>query len=735
MKKIISALFLLTSLILNATEYYVAPNGSDSNPGTISQPWATWQKGFSSVSAGDILYIRGGNYTGMYGTGHGVNISGRDGTSSNYITVSAYPGEKPVLDCASLSASAGVNFGILMRSCDYWNIKGLTVKNVREYNNLHKSAGGSPTAGWEIGSCTNINLESCVVTTCGNGFTLNGTVYKINYINCDAYLNYDYYDSGGLANGFNGNVRTNSTVFYKGCRAWSNSDDGYDDYGGAGYLVYNDCWAYRNGSDCPTSGNGDGFKLGYDNTQTELPGIQRTLYNCISAANTLMGFDESMDEPTSMDMAVYNCIAYKNVRDYGFRFSRTSTGIYTLRNNIAYGNNVNYEGKTSNISDHNTWNSGSPAVSDADFTSLDMAQLLNSRKSDGSLPDITFSRLASGSDLIDAGTNIGLAFSGSAPDLGAFEFSNSVTTPPPATNLAYVSSLVKNTAPAQIEVTYNITIANVTPSTSCFAIKVNSVSRTVNQLAISGKFVYLTLASPVQAGDIVTLSYTKPASNPLQCPAGTIAETISAKSVTNSVEAAAPLYVSSVVENSTPDKIEMLYDTKLANVVPASSSFAPKVNGVSRSVKSVAIVENKVTLTLSTNLSKTDTVTVSYTKPSTNPLQTTTGGKAETLTDKPVINNILGVITDSKDPLINDGKISIFPNPASDFIKIANFDPGDKIPILRIFDFSGKLCQEIKLSDIARMRKIPINLKSGIYVTQLMMGSIVHYVQKLIVVK
>ncbi len=37
------------------------------------------------------------------------------------------------------------------------------------------------------------------------------------------------------------------------------------------------------------------------------------------------------------------------------------------------------------------------------------------------LPDITFGRLATGSDLIDAGVNVGLPFSGSAPDIGVFE--------------------------------------------------------------------------------------------------------------------------------------------------------------------------------------------------------------------------------------------------------------------------------------------------------------------------
>src|SRR5512133_247835 len=173
MKRIFTAILFMASLCLNAATYYVAPNGSDTNPGTITAPWQTWQKAFSSLSPGDILYVRGGSYTGMYDSGHGVYISGLNGSSSAAITVTAYPGEVPVLDCSSLSASAGVNFGILMRSCNYWNFSGITVKNVREYNNLSQSAGGSPVDGWELGDCSNILLEQCIVTACGNGFSVN----------------------------------------------------------------------------------------------------------------------------------------------------------------------------------------------------------------------------------------------------------------------------------------------------------------------------------------------------------------------------------------------------------------------------------------------------------------------------------------------------------------------------------------------------------------------------------
>ena len=408
--------FLAWSLFSSAATYYVATNGNNSYPGTLAQPWASWHKGFNSLVAGDILYIRGGDYTIMYTSDQGVYVSGKDGFSGNPISVLAYPGETPLLDCSSLNTTPGVNYGILMRNCDHWVIKGLTVANVRENTN--------PTAGWELGTCTNITLDQCIVTNCGNGFTLNGTVTDIKYINCDAYFNWDNYDGGGLANGFGGNVKAGSTISYEGCRAWSNSDDGWDNYAGSGYMTYKNCWAYRNGYDTPTSGNGDGFKLGYDNKSPYVDevGDQRTLYNCISADNYLMGYDESMDGINGMDMAMYNCIAYGNTRDYGFRFYKTTgTSVTTLKNNIAYLNNVNYQGRAANITSNNTWNTGAPTVNNSDFVSIDMTQLILPRKADGSLPDITCFQLAPGSDLIDAGVNVGLQFIGSAPDLGPFE--------------------------------------------------------------------------------------------------------------------------------------------------------------------------------------------------------------------------------------------------------------------------------------------------------------------------
>lgn len=45
------------------TTYYVDPNGSDSNPGTSSQPWKTLQKAANTVQAGVTVMVQAGTYT------------------------------------------------------------------------------------------------------------------------------------------------------------------------------------------------------------------------------------------------------------------------------------------------------------------------------------------------------------------------------------------------------------------------------------------------------------------------------------------------------------------------------------------------------------------------------------------------------------------------------------------------------------------------------------------------
>jgi parallel beta-helix repeat protein len=72
-----------------AGTYYVATDGSDSNPGTEEQPFRTLAGGVRNLSPGDTVYVKSGTYTV-------VDIP--SGASwDNPVTIAAYPGHSPVI--------------------------------------------------------------------------------------------------------------------------------------------------------------------------------------------------------------------------------------------------------------------------------------------------------------------------------------------------------------------------------------------------------------------------------------------------------------------------------------------------------------------------------------------------------------------------------------------------------------------------------------------------------------
>lgn len=81
-----------------------------------------------------------------------------------------------------------------------------------------------------------------------------------------------------------------------------------------------------------------------------------------------------------------------------------------------------------------------PTVTSNDFVTLDESLLTAPRQPSGDLPSIAFARLTNTSDCIDAGTNLGFAFYGTAPGLGAFEFGP--TDAPPLTVMSSGANLV-----------------------------------------------------------------------------------------------------------------------------------------------------------------------------------------------------------------------------------------------------------------------------------------------------
>ncbi len=101
--------------------YYVSPDGSDSHPGNLSQPWRTLKKAAGALRAGDTLYIRGGVYTEPVDFSH-------SGTSTAPISILAFPGENPVIDGSSYTLhSSGWN-PLVKLSGEHIYISGLEIR-------------------------------------------------------------------------------------------------------------------------------------------------------------------------------------------------------------------------------------------------------------------------------------------------------------------------------------------------------------------------------------------------------------------------------------------------------------------------------------------------------------------------------------------------------------------------------------------------------------------------------
>jgi uncharacterized repeat protein (TIGR02059 family) len=188
---------------------------------------------------------------------------------------------------------------------------------------------------------------------------------------------------------------------------------------------------------------------------------------------------------------------------------------------------------------------------------------------------------------------------------------------------ALVSRAV-NAAGTKVILTYGEALNATTAATSAFTVTVDGVSRVVSSVVIVGSTVELTLASVVDAGQVVTVAYTAPAADAatsnsaVQDSAGNDVPSFTAasQSVTNSstMDTTGPVLVSRAV-NAAGTKVILTYNEALNATTAASSAFAVTVAGTSRTVSSVAVVGSTVELTLASVVERNHAVTVAYTAP------------------------------------------------------------------------------------------------------------------------
>ena len=420
-------LLIILSLTAGAGVYYIAPAGNDANAGTISSPWFSLNRAWTVLAPGDTLYLRGGTYNYT----EGQRLLSINGTADSTIKVWAFPGEIPVIT-KSVGYNVNAEHELIYFEGAYFHFKGIEIANFSQ-----DALGDSAWTAFRSEASFNCVYEQINYHHNVMAFTLRGASTGNLVLNSDFHHNADPFgnygdgvDPYGGGDGLDLTIADAGTVnTIRGCRAWWNSDDGFDFWSNRGFVTIENCWSWFNGFRPGTfipAGDGSGYKLGL--TVVPTPNIlRRIVRNSVSFKNRIYGFNEA---------GIYgNAQVYNNTSasdgEFGFFFNYStpdySNFIYYIRNNISY-NNPDHAVNSFAVAQRNSWQDNFN-VTAADFQSLDSMQLLNARQTDGSLPDIGFLHLAAGSALIDSGMVVGIPYFGTAPDLGAFETNGIV---PPA---------------------------------------------------------------------------------------------------------------------------------------------------------------------------------------------------------------------------------------------------------------------------------------------------------------
>jgi hypothetical protein len=456
---------LLFSRTTQAATYYLTTTGNDSNAGTsLTTGFASFSYAISKLVAGDLLYVRTGTYT----CGTRVECS-KSGSAGKLITVMAYPSDivvasdRPILNFTGMAAGSS-NQGLHVTG-GYWYIKGLRIRGAGDNGMLMETA-----------AATQNIVEFCdFYENRDAGCQIRKSASNDQFINCDAYNNADMgtgtTSNGGNADGFSPKLDLGENIAFTNCRSWANSDDGWDGYlkcTEAGlpdnmttYLT--NCWAFNNGhywldGTTNTDMNGNGIKMGGSTNKDQAHNF--IVKNCLSYNNKSKGFDQNNNAGS---ITLYNCTSVKNgAQDFALNSSGVTyaaNSVFTVINCVEFGT-TGTAFKTGTTLTTNNF-----ATASTDYASVDSTGLSAQRKPDGSLPDITFMHPKTGSKLIDVGTNVGIAFNGSKPDLGYWETPSLTTTINQNINLVVGWNLISfNVSPTNksVDSIFKAVITNVT---------------------------------------------------------------------------------------------------------------------------------------------------------------------------------------------------------------------------------------------------------------------------------
>ncbi|WP_051367288.1 sigma-70 family RNA polymerase sigma factor [Hamadaea tsunoensis] len=343
-------------------DIFLAPDGDDANPGTMSAPVATLGRAAAIVRPGQTIAVRGGTYRPTTP----VTIT-TSGTPSQRITLTNYPGEQPVFDASGLRS----NQWFVTQRASYWTVQGLTVT-------------GAPTYPFVCVSCAhNVYKRLSIHDNGATGLVLRGADTSANSVlDSDFHDNHDDAAHGANADGLAFKDGTGTGNLVRGVRAYANADDGIDLSGFASPVTITHSWAYGNGVNrwnlTDFAGAGTGFKLGGGDPP---PPVAHVITDSAAWDNRSFGFTEQNNRGP---IVVTGNTAWRNGSD-GFAFWYSTA---VLRDNLALANQRDDNRGDATQEAGNSWNQSGWTT--GLFRSTDSRTAEGPRPADWKLPDSTF---------------------------------------------------------------------------------------------------------------------------------------------------------------------------------------------------------------------------------------------------------------------------------------------------------------------------------------------------------
>jgi hypothetical protein len=449
------------------TEYYVSPDGDDSNPGTEAAPLASLQpvamNGAQEAGPGDTVYVRAGTYYPR----EKARFARVSGTADAPLTITRYPGDdRPTFDFSrtpdweGLPSSNRLAKGVIfVAKSSHVVVEGLEFRNC-------------PGMALHSDKSDHITFRDNVAHETGNAAF---KFYSVDDGLMEDNLAYDNAGGGdslalGSADAFAITGKKGSTDrVSERCTFRRNvghhcSDDGVDLFTSRNCVVHDnvmyangfapdgELWSVTVGGDASDGPQSKGIKLGGGTDIAPRTG-GHVVYNNLSFHNKGTGVGWNGAE---IPIQAYNNTSLENGLEGFETYNSDAIGRqdeHELYNNVAMGNgwlhdrvapNKNwgdYNPKGDEVTHaDNSWNVGYGTFdldADASTSPSDPArgEFVTLARDDGYAPEEmdAFATPTSDSPFVDAGRSLGSSYPSSSTDMGAFPYDGSTVTEPSPT--------------------------------------------------------------------------------------------------------------------------------------------------------------------------------------------------------------------------------------------------------------------------------------------------------------